>query len=89
MEWKTAMKEYAAAMKAEKTATIHWSRAQMRALDTMTSEDIRAADRAWTASKRFSSRRVRVVWKIYREFHVYPRDYEYYEKQLRTMNSES
>ena len=88
MEWKTALKLCEAAQKAERTATIHWSRAQMRAVETLNAEDIRAADRAWTACKRFATRRLRLSRRIRKEFGVSPLDYHYNGEQP-AMNGES
>ena len=88
MEWQTALKQCAAAKKAERTAVIRWSRAQMRAVETLDPEDIRAADRAWTACKRFSTRSLRLSRTIRKEFVVSPLDYNYHGEQHRTMNGE-
>lgn len=89
MEWKTAMKLCAAAKKAERTAVIRWNRAQMRAVKTLDPEDIHAADRAWTAYKRFSMRCSRLSRRIREEFGISPLDYNYHGEQPSVLNSES
>ena len=89
MEWETAIKKCAVVKKAEKTATIHYLRAQTRALNTRAQEDIRAANRAWTACKRFSTRSLRLSRTIRKEFGVSPLDYNYHGEQPSILNSES